>query len=351
MTNDQVILAAPRSSHGRLEQLAALGGVNSSALACTGLFTLRGNIIHYSGFDRIVSELARVHRRGVVAGAAESMQILGQTGCGKSTLLKWYCKQFPPYEVEGEKVVPVLYVETPEAPTVKSLAAEVLRAMGDSFHNKGSADEKTERIIHLCRELKVELILLDEIQHFIDSGKKAELARLTDWLKRLINALERPVVLAGLPKSLLVTRSNPQLRRRFSAPLQLEPLGYETKAQQAEFRGVLQAFWKSMPAGSIDISQHETAQRMYYATAGLMDYIVKILDDAVSRGGSGSGGVVTIFDLAKSFRRAVWGGAPEGLNPFLSEATLRFLNRPGEPFEVWDPIERYRGGRAKTGEL
>lgn len=333
----------------RLEQLVVAGAGNDGVLGASSLFTLRRNVIRYGGFDRIVGELARVHRRGVVAGAAESMQIVGQTGSGKSTLLKWYCSQFPIYEVDGLPVLPVFYVETPEAPTVKSLASAVLLAMGDKFHSKGSAEEKTERIIHLCKQLKVELILMDEIQHFIDSGKKAELARLTDWLKRLINALQRPVILVGLPQSLLVTRANPQLRRRFSAPQQLEPLRYETKEQQLEFRGVLNAFGKNMPNGSIDLTAHAIAMRMYFGTAGLMDYIVKVLDDAVSRGGSGSNGAVVLADLAASFKRTVRGNAPDSLNPFMKGAKLRFLSRAGEPFEIWDPIERYGGDRQSTG--
>lgn len=326
-----------------LERIVALGGESEQ----TGdNFTVRHQIVEYAGFNRALAELQRIHRRGLVAHVAESLQIVGQTGSGKTTLMSWYVQNFPRYEVDGTLIIPVLYVETPEAPSLKSLAEAFLTALGDPWAQKGTAAEKTERILHLCRLCGVQLIIFDEIQHFIDGERRSELMRLTDWLKRLINKLARPVVLCGLPRSMLVTRANPQLRRRFAAPYYLEPFAFKTKEQQLEFRGVLKVLAKGMPEGSIDLSAHSEACRVYFATSGLIDYVVKLIDDSVSRGGSGPSGAITRDDLAASFARTIWMGVPERLNPFSANAKLRLLNRTGEPFEIWDDIGRYLGRSA-----
>lgn len=83
------------------------------------------------------------------------------------------------------------------------------------------------------------------------------------------------------------------------------------------------------------------ARRFYYASCGLIDYVVKVIDDAVSRGGSGAGGAVTQEDLAQAFVRSVWREAPASLNPFVEGASLRMLKGPGEPFDIWDDIDQY----------
>jgi hypothetical protein len=91
----------------------------------------------------------------------------------------------------------------------------------------------------------------------------------------------------------------------------------------------------------VNLSEANLAQRFYFASHGLFDYIVKIVDDAVSRGGSGPGGQVTQLDFALAFKRVIWFGAPDTLNPFMENATLRLLNKALEPFDIWDDVTHY----------
>lgn len=166
--------------------------------------------------------------------------------------------------------------------------------------------------------------------------------------RKLTNNIGRPFVLFGLPRAIQVVNINPQLRRRFAAPYYLEPFAFTTEADMREFRAVLKLLQMKLPMGSVSISEANMARRFYFASHGLFDYIVKVIDDAASRGGSGSNGMLTMADYALAFKRVVWSAAPDQLNPFIESAKLRLLTQPLEPFDVWDDISQYTTRIAST---
>ncbi|OGB35319.1 MAG: hypothetical protein A3F78_11755 [Burkholderiales bacterium RIFCSPLOWO2_12_FULL_61_40] len=343
------------SAHDKLNELLRLGisDADKPDISQDFLhFTLRKKIIEHPRFTAAIREIARLHQRGQRSGIAEGMLLVAQTGSGKTTALEFYERRFPRIVVRETLKIPVLRVDTPESPTVKTLAEAILLAMGDPGAAKGTASEKTVRIIHYCKQCGVELLLIDEFQHFIDGNKPSESKRVTDWLKNLINKVCIPVILAGLPRAIAVVNSNPQLRRRFGAPFYMAPFGFDTSLEQREFRGVLKGIQLALPVPCVDLFEANLAQRFFYATHGLLDYVVKIVDDAVSRGGSGPSGQVTQPDLALAFKRSVWFDAPDMLNPFMEKATLRLLNRHLEPFDIWDEITQYTSpsGYRKKGK-
>lgn len=320
-------------------------GLSDSAVSASfkGLttFTLRNQIIEHPEFTLAVREIARRHQRGMEAGVAESSLLVAQTGSGKTTLLEYYESRFPRTETNRGTRIPVLRVDTPESPSVKTLGEAVLAAMGDPAASKGTASAKTNRIIHFFKECGVELLLIDEFQHFYDGQRASEAKRVSDWLKNLINKVGIPVILAGLPRSIAVVNANPQLRRRFGAPHYMKPFGFDNQEEQLEFRGVLNGIQSRIPVPCTDLSEANMAQRFYFASHGLLDYVVKIIDDAVSRASIVSGEQLTQKSFEASFKRTIWLDAPDHLNPFSKGATLRLLNRTLEPFDMWDDITQY----------
>lgn len=332
------------SAPDKLDELLTLGLVGSNdSKNAQGFsdFTLRKKIIEHPRFTAAIREIARLHMRGRSAGVAEGMLLVAQTGSGKTTALEYYERRFPRLFSNEVQKIPVLRVDTPESPSVKTLAEAILVAMGDPGASMGTASAKTIRIIHFFKQCGVELLLIDEFQHFYDGRLTAEQKRVSDWLKNLINRVGIPVVLAGLPRAIAVVNANPQLRRRFGAPHYMQPFGFNSQQEQKELRGVLKGIQSSLPVTCVNIFEANLAQRFYFATHGLFDYIVKIVDDAVSRGGSGPGGQVTQHDFALAFKRAIWFDAPDMLNPFMENATLRLLNKALEPFDIWDDVTRY----------
>lgn len=332
------------SARDQVHSLLTLGIEEGSAAALPAAisnFTLRKEFIEHPKFTAVIREIARIHQRGRAAGVAEGLLLVAQTGSGKTTALEYYRARFPRSVEAGVTKIPVLFVETPESPSVKDLAEAILHALGDPAASKGTAAAKTQRIVMFFRECGVQLLLIDEFQHFFDGSRVTESRRVSDWLKSLINKVGVPVVLAGLPRAIQVVNINPQLRRRFATPYYMEPFSFATAPDRLEFRGVLKSIQARLPNGSVDLSGADMARRFYFASHGLFDYVVKIIDDAASRGGTGPGGMLSMADYARAFKAVVWSAAPDQLNPFIETAKLRLLTQPLEPFDIWDDVANY----------
>jgi DNA transposition AAA+ family ATPase len=154
-------------------------------------FSLRQEIIETPQFTEAIREIARRHRRGVEANVAEGLLLVAQTGSGKTTVLEYYASKFPPVRTATGMKIPVVRVTTPAAPSVKMLAETILLAMGDPAAASGNTTVKTNRIVHLFKSCGVELLMIDEFQHFVDGRRMAECRKVTDWVKTLIDSLRR----------------------------------------------------------------------------------------------------------------------------------------------------------------
>lgn len=304
-------------------------------------FSVKRSIIEHPGFCRALKEIADLHQQYLETKTCGGLLITGQTGSGKSTLLEYYQTFFPARNEPERRVVPVLLVTTPAAPTVKNLAEAILVALGDPAASKGTAEAKTTRIYRYLKECKVELLVIDEFQHFFDRRKVSQARNMTDWLKNLFNEAEIPIVLAGLPRAYAVIRMNPQLQRRFSSPYYLEPFGFETKEQQKEFRAILKAIQSTLPLPSVELYEANLAQRFYFASLGLFDYVAKVIEKAVKLAGELKIERLNAGLLAQAFADKVWREVPKRLNPFEQKAILRPLNKRGEPFEIWEDPAHY----------
>ncbi|KEO65604.1 hypothetical protein J103_32790, partial [Burkholderia pseudomallei MSHR5855] len=171
------------------------------------------------------------------------------------------------------------YVIVPAVPTVRSLAEAILIALGEIPQVGQSSARLTEQIVKLVHGCGVEIIMLDEFQHFVE-GDRRSLRQVANWLKVLLDRLPAAVVLAGLPSLLGVLRVNGQLRRRFSRVTEIRRFDVNTQEGAQTFIGVMQALAKDMPLPMMDIADRQVAMKLYYASAGLVDYMCKLLNGA-----------------------------------------------------------------------
>jgi hypothetical protein len=305
-------------------------------------FTLRKDIIMHDSFKVALSKLEAIHKRSKENGFAEGFIITAPAGAGKTTLINYYVERFPPVEREDRTTIPVLVVETPAAPTAKSLVETIQIALSGTIV-KGSTEFQTKRIYTLLKEQKVELLIIDEIQHFVDRRHAAETVKVTDWLKSFINRAKIPVVIFGLHRGLQILELNEQLRRRFSARYFMRPFDFSDADQQKGFRAVLKSMGDGLPfACKPSIHDFNLAKRFHYASNGLFDYIVKIIDAAVEYAEKHNLVEMNQGVFAEAFKDSVWNDAPDELNPFMPQFVLRRLDQTGEPFapSEFDKVER-----------
>lgn len=233
--------------------------------------------IKFPRFGGVLEKIAYCHMHSKIAAEPECLLITGLQGAGKTTLCRSYARKYPSRLDREGKTIPVLSTFVPSITTKKSLPTRLLDAMGDGSADRGTSVSQTLRVIKLVRECGVELIILDEFQHFIDSESNVVLRNISDWLKDLINETGKPVVLVGMPDSEIVLRANPQLERRFSMRESLEPFGWETAARQWEFKSFLKLLDRRLPFPKrSNLTDHETAFRIICATDGFIGYVMKL---------------------------------------------------------------------------
>lgn len=84
---------------------------------------------------------------------------------------------------------------------------------------------------------------------------------------------------------------------------------------------------------SVNLVTEEMIQRLYFASFGILDYLVKVLERAVRLVKSGQFDGINLAALDTAFRDEVWQLAPRNRSPFNAEFDFRPLIGLGEPYE------------------
>ena len=297
-------------------------------------------------------------------GANEPICLLvgSESRTGKTTLIESVYMEHPVQRsVEGLSV-PVLRVRTPAKPTVKALAACMLKAVGDPYFDKGTESERTERLYTLLRACSVRMIIIDEFQHFYDKGMRTVMHHTADWLKGLVDESHIALVVVGLPSSRIIIEQNEQLTGRFLAPIGLPRFKWSDPEHREEFCGILDAFHSAL-SRHFDLPElyaEEVAFRCYCATGGLMGYLTKFLRQAVWNAADARRKTITLENLATAHQAAVWSTTDMSDTP--NPVSKKFRCSPSDELmarvaKLGTPIEgqpmrrggRHRGITLETG--
>ena len=134
--------------------------------------SLRTLFINHPQFDRAYDVVTHAYQMKTHVNSALNIICVGQSGTGKSTLKEKVKITYPAQQNDEKKIIPVLVVDTPSVPTIKNMAEEMLIQLGDPRFNKGSAIDKTNRVLNYLIKCEVKMIIFDELQHFIDQGNR-----------------------------------------------------------------------------------------------------------------------------------------------------------------------------------
>jgi len=296
-------------------------GINASALPAGERKKLVENIhINFPRFNRVSEKIAHCHQHSKIAAEPICMLITGQTGAGKTTLRKVYEKKIPRRQNKEGIISPILSALIPVPATAKSLVTRLLNKLGDPMAARGATATQTLRLIKLIHECKVELIFLDEFQHFIDQESNHILQTVANWLKDLLNETKVPVILTGMPSSDIILQANAQLERRFKMRERLDPFGWETPAQQTEYRAFLRYLDDSLPlAEHSHLIDTELAFRIYYATGGVIGHMMDLIRHASNLAIARSLNRLDHELLAEAYDECLSARRSNPINPFRAE--------------------------------
>ena len=286
--------------------------------------------IEIPDFQRAWARIKECHDSGKSGSGPMHIRLLGQSGLGKTFLLKEYRDAFPAVRSPKGTHVPVALLTIPSAPTVKGIYIAFLESLG--LHGAiGTVEALRHQSKVLCSACRVELFLVDELNHLTDRGQIRTREAVADALKEMLETLNIPTVFSGASRSHIIFDTNMQLRSRVMASLTLRAFNLEARFE--DLRGFIFALsevdqdletanWLSSP---------EVASRIFFATDGIHRGIARFVIQvgaAISNGPSSQ----NFAFLARIFKDYFWEGVPPALNPFGDAFPMRRLCEPGEPY-------------------
>jgi energy-coupling factor transporter ATP-binding protein EcfA2 len=237
--------------------------------------------ITYPRWQRIVEEIGRCHEMSGLTAEPQCLLLVGPTGAGKSTLVASYAQQYPPLVRETGIGRPVVRATIPAPATIKTMATTLLAALGDPRAAQGTIGSMTYRLTNLFRDCGVELLILDEVQHFHDRDSQKVLENASNWLKTLIKETGVACVLVGLQgEAEEVVRRNRQLARLFGDPQVLLPFAWNEAQPETvqEFRTFLSLLDGMLPLSvPSNLAAHETARCLHVASEGIVAYLMELV--------------------------------------------------------------------------
>ena len=257
------------------------GGLREEMARRERLLRLESIRITYPRWQHIIEEIGRCHEMHGVAAEPQCLLLVGPTGAGKSTLVASYAQRYPPLVDEAGMGRVVVRATIPTPATVKALASALLAALGDPRAAYGTVGSMTYRLTQFFRDCGVELLILDELQHFRDRDSRKVLENASNWLKTLIKETGVSCVLVGLQgEAEEVVRLNRQLARLFGDAHVLLPFAWEERRPETvqEFRTFLGLLEGLLPlAAPSGLAEYATVRRLYLASEGIVAYLMELV--------------------------------------------------------------------------
>jgi len=275
--------------------------------------------ISYPRFQEVLSAIDYCHHFSSCQDEPECLFLTGETGVGKTTIYRTYAYNYPRKMTNEGAIIPILAVTIPAPATVKTVVTKMLWQLGDPAYDKGTIGIQTIRLIGFLKNCGVELIILDEFQHFIDRDSAKVLQTVSDWLKTLILDTNLPIILIGLPEAeqILKLKSLSQLSRRFAHRYYLRPFIWEVD-NGVEFRTFLHLLESELPLKEKShLAEEEMAKRFYVASGGIIAYIMKLIRAGTYLALTENSSYLNVSILANAFTQYVQADIPSQVNPFL----------------------------------
>jgi Bacterial TniB protein len=225
---------------------------------------------HAQAVERQIEQLIRLPRKIRMPG----LFLCAESGIGKTQILRRIERRHPVHEDGTRRCRPVLYVQVPAAPTVRSLRRTLLDEAEIPFldyPNKPTPESLLRRGLAAAH---TRLIMLDEI-HNIEHMKYTTRTLLRDYVRCLSNSTQLPIVLGGTSEFEQALTEDRQLESRY--PIMRLPRWTD----RPEFMAFLQGYERACPLRLPSrLTEPQFVRAILAETHGITDSIIRSLQAA-----------------------------------------------------------------------
>lgn len=288
------------------------------------------------------SKLAPSQPRGYVT-------VFAPTGSGKSTAVKSYIEKIVVPELVAEGLYSedtpalevaldqkrVVHVTLSARSSLSTLALDILTALGDKRADKGHPDIRIARCYRTIQKLKVQLLIIDELQHLSHAqtdesldGTREKTAVSTptdvaDTLKAMLIKGLVPMCFVGIELAESILQADGQLLGRRRRSLDFSKLRWHVPEERKIFEDYciavgLKIFDHQLVEEEPDFSAMAIPHHLWAATGGVIGGVSRLAEEATIHALERKDGprTVTFQDLALAVETR---GIPNGIseyNPF-----------------------------------
>lgn len=296
-------------------------------------------LIKHPKFRKSLETITEKIEHAQQTGKGAGVFLMGAPGTGKSTLISYleavHSKLPEPYP-DDRTLCPVVKLKIPRVCNQKQLMVEFLEAIGDPFPDQGSYTQLKKRVIRLFNECRVRLVLVDDLQDVPARRSTKGIEEIASCFRDLIDETSAVFLLCGTEKARIVIDGEVQLRRRTPCRLYLRYFGFEEQARKQDFKRLMVELDEWMPLAEPScITESIVIERMFFASNGILQYLVELMDLAWPIAVKAERESVCIEDLAIAFQK-LWGDVSAEINPFVITNRPHKLIGEGEPFYGWE---------------
>jgi len=232
--------------------------------------------IEHAAYNRITNRLEKLLRRAPRQGIG-GMMLWGDTGLGKSSLLQNFKADHPDFiDDEGDPHKPVVYIPLNAGVTVKRIMLRILDELKNPLSLSASMSAIEVTLYRSLRHFNTKMIIIDEVQHFVDTALPKQKSEFLNLLKDFGNMLNIPVVTCGLHNAAMNIESDLQLLRRFHPFEQMKKWEYSN-----EFRNLLANLEAAFPLQKFsNLPDPNIARYVLDRSYGILGFIVQMLVEA-----------------------------------------------------------------------
>jgi hypothetical protein len=285
--------------------------------------------IPYPRYDRAKLTIHRVVEHAKSGGLRGTRGVLltGRSQSGKTTLLRDIRDAANTREALGEGRVPVLLVSLTPNATRKSLLQDILRQLEAeqgvvTDWQRGVETVLASKVERFLPHMGVELLVLDEFQHLVNSDNQNVASSVADMVKSLLIKGVCPIVMSGTEDAWKPVKANQQLALRCEQPQHLRPLDALDEQDAEEFATFLVQYLVELEAREISpeataiLDEADIVLAIHEVAGGILGRACNLLKDAIAEAADNQRDRFFLSDLSRIVNL---GWLPQGLcnrNPF-----------------------------------